>query len=284
MKLKPFGFTALLVVLFAPPSPASEPIVGKCIPKVCRCNGWLVAETDDFWVCCYNKDLPLGEIASHCESLRHDLSKKWFGDTNPAKWSTKCMVVLHPGSESYLAAAGQEASATAGSSLIERAGNNVVKRRIDLRGDRSDNLTAALPHELTHVLMADHFGEGALPRWAEEGMAVLADTELKQQRHARDLDAALRSGKASALSKLLPQAGYPAADQWAAFYGQSLSVVNFLVQRESPHRFVQFLDAARSIGYDRALKDFYGVRDTEELDRLWLSSTTHSTNKIASNR
>jgi hypothetical protein len=186
MKLMPFGFIALLVGLFSPPSPASEPIVVKCSPKVCRCGGWLVAETDDFWICCYNNDLPLGEIARHCESLRRDLSKKWFGDTSPANWSAKCMVVLHPSSESYLAAAGQGAISTAGSSLIERVRNSVVKRRIDLRGDRSDYLTAALPHELTHVVTADHFSEGALPRWAEEGMAVLADTEVKQQLHARD--------------------------------------------------------------------------------------------------
>lgn len=77
------------------------------------------------------------------------------------------MIVLHPDRESYLAAVGADAANTAGSSLVERnancdtkSANCISKRRIDLRGDRPDYLTAALPHELTHVMLADHFLAG----------------------------------------------------------------------------------------------------------------------------
>ncbi len=252
-------------------------------PKVCRCNGWIVAETANFWVCCYDKELPAADIAAHCEDLRRELSEKWLAARTATAWSIKCMVVLHPTQASYLAAVGQDTGATAGSSLVETLHRNVAKRRIDLRGDRPDYLTAALPHELTHVLLADHFAGRSLPRWADEGMAILADTQAKRDLHARDLSIARANVKTVALAKFLPDCGYPSADRWGAFYGESVSVVDYLVARGTPHKFVQFLDAAQSEGYDHALMDFYGIQDGRELDRLWASSLDKSAANLASN-
>jgi hypothetical protein len=235
-------------------------------------GGWRVGETASFWVCCYSEELPAAEIAEHCEALHRQLCEKWFAQRRPADWSPKCMVVLHPSQESYLAAVGQDAARTAGSSLVERDANIIAKRRIDLRGDRADYLTAALPHELTHVILADHFSEGSLPRWADEGMAVLADTQAKRDHHARDLQGARARGTTFRVAELLPLKDYPSAERWAAFYGQSLSVVGYLVSRDTPHEFVKFLDAAKLSGYDHALLDCYGIRDMDELERLWGAS------------
>ena len=132
-------------------------------PTVCRCNGWMVAETDSFWVCCYGEQLPAAKIAQECEGLRRQLSEKWLSDKSPVPWAVKCMVVLHPSPEGYLAAVGQDAGGTTGSSVVERLKDCIAKRRIDLRGDRPDYLTAALPHELTHIVLADHFAGQSLP-------------------------------------------------------------------------------------------------------------------------
>jgi hypothetical protein len=185
------------------------------------------------------------------------------------------MVVLQPSQESYLAAVGQEAGGTAGSSVVERNKDFIVKRRIDLRGDRTDYMAAALPHELTHIVLADHFAGRPLPRWADEGMAMLADTEAKRDLHARDLCDAWAQGTTVRLTDLLPSVDYPSSQQWGAFYGQSLSVVDYLVHRGAPHKFVQFLDAAKTSGYDRALRDYYGIQDMKELDRLWAATLAH---------
>ena len=114
-------------------------------------------------------------------------------------------------------------------------------------------------------------------------MAILADTEVKRGLHARDLSIARANGKTTALAKFLPDCGYPSADRWSAFYGESVSVVDYLVSRGTPHRFVQFLDAARTEGYDHALTSFYGIQNGHELDQFWASSLDKSAANLASN-
>jgi hypothetical protein len=40
-----------------------------------------------------------------------------------------------------------------------------------------------LPHEITHVVLADRFNTKPMPRWADEGMAVLTEPVEKKQAH-----------------------------------------------------------------------------------------------------
>jgi peptidase MA superfamily protein len=147
----------------------------------------------------------------------------------------------------------------------------ITARRIDLRSDGCDPLAAALPHELTHIVVADHFRDRPLPRWADEGMAVTADTAEKQAGHQRDLFNAIASGERIRLATLLNQDGYHG--NAAAFYAQSMSVVSWLIRLESEATFVKFVDRAMEAGYDVALQDFYGVASVEELERRWTYET-----------
>lgn len=79
-----------------------------------------------------------------------------------------------------MAAVGPGSEHTVGSSLVTVDKAKIASRRIDLLGDQTEFLTAALPHELTHVILRDRLMSTPPPRWADEGMAVLADTEAKQ--------------------------------------------------------------------------------------------------------
>lgn len=249
--------------------------------QVRRCGRWLVAETPSFWVCCYSEELPAGDIGRHCDTLRSQLCRKWLGEETPASWSPKCSIVLHPDRNSYLAAAGQEAASTAGSSLVERRAGSIVTRRVDLRGDRLDCLTAALPHELTHVILADRFASQSLPRWADEGMAILADTEAKRALHIRGLQSGWARGAVFPVRELLPLRDYPSPERWDVFYGQSTSLVQYLVGQGTPHQFVEFLQQAAAEGYDRALRKSYGISSMDELDRLWRASLPSSSPALA---
>jgi hypothetical protein len=56
----------------------------------------------------------------------------------------------------------------------------------------------------------------------------------------------------------------------AAFYAQSKSLVRLLVERESEVTFVNFVDLAMKSGYPVALRDTYGLRTIDELERVWL--------------
>jgi hypothetical protein len=119
--------------------------------------------------------------------------------------------------------------------------------------------------------LRDRFPAEALPHWADEGTAVLADTADKQYRHARDLQQALVGRATFDAAELLNAGDYPEAGRLGTFYGQSASLVNYLVQRKGHARFVEFLDHAANHGYDAALNEHYAIEGVSDLDRQWRS-------------
>jgi len=178
-------------------------------------------------------------------------------------------VILHPNSNGYIAAVGRGGAQTSGSSLIQfnRLGN-VCVRQIDLQSTRQDK-QSALPHELTHVVLADGFGGRQPPRWADEGVALLADSKEKQARHQQDLELTIRNNTTPRLAQLLVPERYPFGAHRGTFYGQSLSLVEFLVNRDSPERFIRFAQQSLEAGYDTALQEHYQIDNVGELDLLW---------------
>jgi len=133
----------------------------------------------------------------------------------------------------------------------------------------TDFLRAALPHELTHVVLSDKFVANPLPRWADEGIAMLADPKAKQGRHRNDLHIAFANGMVVHTAALLTMEDYPTPDRFGAFYGQSASLTEFLVKRKAPSQFVDFVERARREGYDSALRRCYEIDGIRELDRQW---------------
>jgi hypothetical protein len=168
-----------------------------------------------------------------------------------------------------VAAVGRGSERTVGSSLNRVEKDRVVSRRIDLLGGQTDFLTAALPHELTHVILRERFMKTKLPRWADEGIAILADTEAKQGRHFKDLQDAIAGRTTFSVAALVAMDGYPRSDRFGAFYGQSASLTEFLVSRKTPATFIQFIERADSDGYDKALEQYYGISGLADLDRQW---------------
>jgi len=127
----------------------------------------------------------------------------------------------------------------------------------------------ALPHELTHVILRDRFTSGTLPRWADEGMAMMADPKTKQGRHLQDLRTAMANSTEFSAADLLTMNDYPRSDRRQVFYGQSIFVAHVLIARKNPQHFVTFLERADAVGYDAALQECYGIASMAELDRQW---------------
>jgi hypothetical protein len=152
---------------------------------------------------------------------------------------------------------------------VKNEGLKITARRLDLVGGRSDYLAAALPHELTHIVLKDKFVDTALPRWADEGTAILADTKEKQERHRADLSRGMTTGKSFSASELLILEDYPKPEQFGVFYGQSASLTEYLVSQKGPSTFLTFIEKANSVGYDSALKTLYNIQSVGELDRRW---------------
>jgi hypothetical protein len=226
------------------------------------------ATSDNFVVRNLHRAQDARVVADYCEQWRDRLHRYWCAAERPA-WRTKCEVVVHSGSESYLAAVGNGAVQTFGSSLIQFDNSKQVARRvIDFRGDSSHGL-AAVPHEMTHVVLADLLDGRQPPRWADEGMAILADTRDKQLLHDRDLAQGLASRAAFRVAELLSMDAYPHPSRVAAFYGQSASLTACLARRDDPAKFVEFLRRSLDAGYDKALHDVYHLDNVAALEQTW---------------
>src|SRR5690349_10731615 len=162
-------------------------------------------------------------IAEYCERWRTKLQKYWIAEQQDA-WQTKCEVIVHANSSSYLTAVGSGGRQTFGSSLVKFGSDKQIERRlIDFRGDSAHGLSS-VPHEMTHVVLADLLDGRQPPRWADEGMAILADSHEKQLLHERDLTHGLATRAAFRISELLTFDSYPAPSRIPAFYGQSASL------------------------------------------------------------
>ncbi len=132
---------------------------------------------------------------------------------------------------------------------------------------------AALAHEMTHVVIADRFVEGPLPRWIDEGIAILADTREKRRGHTNNVRRTVAAGAHFRLAELLTLADYPPQGRWGAFYDQSAALVEFLVEQQGHAQFVAFVELSIEHGYDRALEEIYGC-GVGELERRWHRSLT----------
>ena len=58
---------------------------------------------------------------------------------------------------------------------MEIGEGKVWRRQIIVRGDKPAEIKRVLGHELTHVILADRFPTKQIPRWADEGIAVLSE-------------------------------------------------------------------------------------------------------------
>ena len=103
---------------------------------------------------------------------------------------------------------------------------------------------AALPHEMTHVVLADAFAGDELPRWADEGMAMLADPAETLAGHSRDLNAAIAEHREFRVGELFVKSYYPTGTQRDVFYGESASLVAFLASQRPPAQLVDFFHRA----------------------------------------
>lgn len=235
----------------------------------------LVATGQSFFVQSFCGGPEPKEILAAADRIRETACRRWLAGDSKHAWRPRCEIVLHPGRESYLRSVGAAGQQTSGSSLIERRGDHITRRRIDLLVDATGRFSA-LPHELTHVVLADLFVGNTPPAWLDEGIATLADTEAKQARHQRDCRQALASGDALPLFKLFELDRLTSREQAAAFYGQSLSLVVFLSERRDPSRLLPFVRLAERVGYDEALRRDYSIDGVAQLQRLWRAGVVAS--------
>jgi hypothetical protein len=230
-------------------------------------NGWAIAETANFRVY-HNQPREIAEKAAQvAEQTRTAMLKKWFGATDEP-WQQKCDLYLHATAQDYAQATGVPANSP-GHSEISSEGSHVFVRRMHMHCDNPNMLSAVLPHETTHVVLAGRFGDKAVPRWADEGMAVLTEPREQIDRHLRNLPKHSQERQLFYLRDLMQLADYPEPRRVGAFYSQSVSVVEFLSRQKGPQVFTQFLRDGMQGNYEEALRRNYGFQDFNEMEQRW---------------
>jgi hypothetical protein len=235
-------------------------------------QGWFVGETTNFRI--YHVQSPelARKAAEVAEQTRTQMYNKWFGRL-AANWNPKCEVYLYPTSQDYSRATGVPTSSP-GHSSFNLDGGRVMGRQIDLHcHDAANMLSAVLPHETTHVVLAGNFGDHVVPRWVDEGIAVLTEPHEKVLRHLVKLPGFYRNRQLLEIRQLVHMDDYPEPRSIDAFYAESVSLVEFLSIRKGPEVFTQFVREGLQNGYEPALQRYYGYQSFSELEQQWLQYT-----------
>jgi hypothetical protein len=229
---------------------------------------WQVHETLNFRI--YHADPALAEAAARvAEETRAVQAKVWGSPALNQAWNPRCDIHLYPNGKAFAQATGQPENSP-GFSTMNVSGGRVTARSMSVRADHAGLLKAILPHELTHVVLADLFTAKQIPRWADEGMAVLAEPSAQQSLRASELEEPLQAARLFELSNLMSM-DYPEAKDWSLYYAQSVSLTRFLVEQATPERFLQFVQNANGTGIEAALRDLYQIRGFAELQDRWLT-------------
>jgi hypothetical protein len=231
-------------------------------------QGWEVAETQHFRILHKQSRAFAERTAQVAEQTRLVMHRKWFGvDGEP--WEFKCQIFLHASARDYSNHTGQPSNFP-GHSHIERdpSTGRIISRVIHLHCEDPETLVnAILPHEATHVVLAGRFGKAKLPRWADEGMAVLTEPATMVEKHRRNLSRC--AGELFRLDELMQMQEYPQARRISAFYAQSVSLVSYLCGLRDPRTFARFMNDGLRDGYESALRRHYGIQGFSDLQGRW---------------
>ena len=200
------------------------------------------------------------EFALEAEKWRATLARRWLNQPL-AKWDDVCRI-------------GVTTRLTGGTGWTDYhfLGGRLVRVGIRLEGPSERLLEYVLPHELTHAVLVTALGE-ALPRWADEGAAMLSESKSQKHRHRLRAHELLKAGNLIPLGELLETADYPAEkSQLHAFYAESFTVCEFLINKGGPVRFLQFVQDGHTDGWNRAILRHYKLQDAEALERAFSDS------------
>jgi hypothetical protein len=131
---------------------------------------------------------------------------------------------------------------------------------------RTGVLGPLLKHEIAHVVMATRH-PGALPSWAEEGVASRYDDPRRVEIRRRVLRWFAETGNWPRLELVLTAESLTSHDQ--ASYAVAASLTEYLLARADHETFFAFAVDGRRKDWDAAARARYGAADAEALERAW---------------
>lgn len=197
------------------------------------------------------------KIAEAAEARRAALMQRWFHVENGGHWASPCHIRVI-----------EQDKCSGWTSYTLRFGE-AQDLQIIVRGHFEDILESILPHEVAHAVLVASLGR-PLPRWADEGVALLSESETHRARMRHFARDASHSEDAVSLTTVLTQAEYPQDHgHLHHFYAASLSLTEFLLTLGGNDTLFRFASEGEREGWDTAVKRHYSVRDVAELESAW---------------
>ena len=247
---------------------------------------WFQKETAHFTVRSHNRRLT-DLVAGQAEYFLARLSKTFMGN---AQYPHHVPLTIYRDPQEYVAAGNPDWSqggTAVGYESLDAFLMSRMERKIDLlhtiRGALNPDLARPrlLPHELTHLVLAEHFGEARVPLWLNEGIAQFMEKGRRDEADSIIAQADAVGGTIP-LSILIDLAGYP-TDRGAIelFYHQSASFTAWLITTAGEDRFLVFLkDLKKRVKAADALKTLLKGSDTSWLvtaQAAWLKEVATRT-------
>jgi len=205
----------------------------------------------------------VGEAA---EKYRNDLAVYWLG--GPLRpWPAPCPVRVIAGP--HLAAQGVTTYNPA----------PVRDFQMEVVGTPERILDSVLPHEVTHTVLATHFGR-PLPRWADEGICTTVEHDSERNKHQAKLREFLRSRRGIPMNRLFLLTEYP--NDVLPMYAQGYSVCQFLIAQKGPRAFIEFLhDYITHPSWTANVRKHYKYDSLAELQKYWVDWVSAGSGPVA---
>jgi hypothetical protein len=213
--------------------------------------------TTNFLVTAPNQ--PIAEsVAKWAEHYRREKALLWLGREMP-NWPQPCPLYVQVTMQG-----------PGGSTSFNFGPGGVLSQSMEIKGPLDRLISSVLPHEVTHTVFAYHFRQ-AVPRWADEGGAVLSEDDTERGRHDVIVRNILNRGQQFRMRQLFTIRQYPpSGEKVMCLYAQGFSVSDYLVKRGGRPTFLRFVGMGIQGQWDQAAQVCYGHRTVEELEEAWL--------------
>jgi hypothetical protein len=197
------------------------------------------------------------QVGEAAEFYRKQKALEWLG-REMAPWPQRCPIVVRV-----------TMSGPTGATQFAFDRGVIRSQHMTIEGPLDRIMASVLPHEVTHTVFADFF-RCPVPRWADEGGAVLSEDEVEKDRHDRLVRQVLNTpGRMIPLRRLFALREYPG--DVMVLYAEGYSVANYLVGISNKPTFLRFVANGMTTGWDQAVKAHYRYNSVEELEETWLA-------------
>jgi hypothetical protein len=211
---------------------------------------------------------PIAEqVGKWAEYYRKEKALQWTGREMPA-WPEPCRLRVTV-----------TANGAGGATTFNFSGGQVWQE-MHIEGPLDRLIASVLPHEVTHTVFA-HYFRRPVPRWADEGGAVLSEDDIERSRHDLLVRQILNTGHAIPLSRLFALHQYP--PDVGSLYAEGYSVANFLVASSNRKTFLEFVAYGMQYGWDSAAQSFYRYQNVKQLEAAWIDSLRNARRQPSNN-